>query len=234
MDVNNITQLVSLRRGDFGQLLSYPEWVKTLIAELDGQAWTTGIASDKKQRGSSINVDVYAFDNAQSLAIVQVRECVFHPRRWNRVRKDYYLIGRNENGNAFAHPVDSVARSKSALATPEGGVRFALMRIWDCTESQLSRIVRNGDVALIPLGARDEKRVSGQWEQWEGNQVLVADSHLVEAPEFYTCGAELYARGRVTIRHIKGQHPTVTGEGLWRIQHGLRADTWSFTTPTAD
>jgi len=222
-------------RGHFGQLLSHPSWVGAILKDLDGVAWETGIESDKKQRGESVNVDVYSYDEARGLAVVQVRWCRFRPGRYNKVRKDYYLIGRNENSQAFAHPVDSVARSKSALASIQGGVIFALTHIWDCTEVQLYKIIRNGDVALIPLSSRDENRISPHWELWEGTKVLIAESHLVEAPQFYSSkSGELYARGRVTIRHLKGQHPTVTGEGLWRVQHGVRADTWGFSRPTAD
>src|SRR5262249_20524609 len=121
MSIEDSTQTIATGRGNFGELNRYPVWVSKLLEELDGQAWEAGIASDKKQRGSSVNVGVYSFDERQQLAVVQVRQCVFHPRRWNKVRKDYYLIGRNENGSAFAHPVNSVARSKNALETLEGG-----------------------------------------------------------------------------------------------------------------
>lgn len=235
MSIQNSTlETTSTARGHFGQLLSAPGWVSALVKELDGVAWETGIESDKKHRGESVNVDVYGVDAAQGLAVVQVRWCRFHPRRWNKVRKDYYLIGRNENGNAFAHPVDSPARSKTALATVDGPVRFVLAKIWECRESQLAGLIRNGDVALIPMAKIDQKRIAAMLEKWDGQRVLIADSHLVEAEEIFTRGSELYARGAVTIRHTKGQHPTVSGAGFWRVQHGVRAATWGFTHPTAD
>lgn len=217
-------------RNDFGAIRSYPDWVTELLQSLDGTAWTSGIESDKKHRGTSINLDVYSYDEQRQLAVAQVRECTFHPKRFNRVRKDYYLIGRNENGNAFAHPIETVARSRRAMASAEAGVLLALSRIWECEIDELDHIVRNGDVAFVPA-------VLPTGATLVGNHVglRVATSHAVEAEELYEFGGRLYVKGHAKIDHLKGQHPTARVKSrVWRIQAGLRASNWGFTTPTTD
>ena len=81
-------------------------------------------------------------DRERGLFVLQVRQCRFRPGRFNRVRKDYFLCGENENGNAFAHPVDVIATNAR--------VPVALCRIWNVTPSTIPKIIRQGDVAVIP------------------------------------------------------------------------------------
>src|ERR1700722_810594 len=86
-----------------------PKWAEKIIDELNGVSFEIGIESDKKQRGSAVNCAVMDYDEAQQLFVLQVRKSDFHPRRYTSVHKDYFLCGRNENGNCFAHPVDVIA-----------------------------------------------------------------------------------------------------------------------------
>jgi hypothetical protein len=218
-------------RNRFGALSTVPQWVAAILKELDGKAWETGIEADRKGRGSSINVDVYSYDETRQLAVVQVRLCTFRPGRFNHVRKDYYLIGKNENGNAFAHPVESVARSKKAMATVDGGVTLALTRIWNCDAEDLDEIRRNGDIAFIPVFCLPDSAV-----RVEENGLTLRDSHVVEADELYKdVDGTYYVRGRARIKHLKRQHKqTNAPRGFWRVQPGLRASNWGFTAPTAD
>jgi len=194
-----------------------------VLFDLDhGNAWRTGIRSDKKKRGTAINVLVTAEDTwqGQALAIVQVREAVFHPKRFTAVRKDYYLAGRNENGVAFAHPVEATARST---------VRKVLAKVWRCDPRDLDDIERNGDVAFVPV-----RHPPAELEPVAG-PVLLAGSHELTGDLFKSPRGTLYVRRRGTIRHRKGQHPTTrVRDGLWRIQEAVRAQGWGFTTPTAD
>ena len=193
-----------------------------------------GIASDKKQRGTSINVDCYSYDQGRGLAVVQVRQCQFRPGRFNRVRKDYYLIGTNENGNAFAHPIETVARSKKTFETAEAGVLLALSRIWNCKTDEVDYIVRNGDVAFVPV-----VRVPATAQVVEGNQITVRESHhvkaLADSKIYRDADGTIYVKGIAKIEHSKGQHPTAKVKGgSWRVVAGARAATWGFSSPTAD
>lgn len=218
----------SAARNDWNAIKESPEWARNLIWEAEkAGVYTTGIESDKKQRGSSINVDLYGYDKAQGLIVVQVRQCIFHPRRYNQVRKDYYLIGHTESGNVFAHPVDTPARSKKALETPENTVAFVLSRIWDCPADELHLIVRQGDVAFVPSTLPKNAVESG-------NSVILRETHKITGKIFKTPDGTLYCE-RARIKHLKGQHAPVSVKGnYYRIQAGIRASVWGFTRPMGD
>lgn len=219
-------------RGEYNQLLTKPEWVVQLCNELEQVgAWETGIVSTSNRsrtryNGTAVNVDAYGYDERQKLAVFQVRETVFSSKRFNRTHKNYFLCGYNENGNAFAHAIDSVARYDG---TPEATVAKALCKVWQCTEKQLASIVRNGDVAFIPQ--------PNTWFKEHvpvASKVLLAESHLVEG-NIFESGDKLYVRGHASIAHTKGQHPSVAVEkGVYRLQVGYRAETWSFSLETHD
>lgn len=203
-------------------------WTKAIIEQLDGQSFEIGIESDKKRRGSAVNVEVMDEDANRGLFILCVRKTEFHPRRFSRTRKDYFLCGRNDNGNPFAHPVEVNAKSAR--------VETALCRIWQTTPSVLDKIVRQGDVALIP-----ERSINyGDVEEFQVSEFAVGDSHLVHAERVYIGkdGKDVYVTGAVQVRHLKDQHPQIATKlpvsKLYRVQLGVRAKTWGFARPTAD
>jgi len=214
-------------RNGYGALILLPRWVRDLVAEAEAAGvFTRGIESDRKNRGSSINVDVYGYDEAQGLAVIQVRECQFRPGRYNKIRKDYYLIGRTESGNVFAHPVETPARSRKALETPETTVAFVLSRIWDCPADELHLIVRQGDVAFVPAVLP-----AGAVES--DNSVTIRKTHRITG-RIYRHGRDYYT-DRASLVHTKRQHSTVrVSGGYYRIVEGYRAAVWGFTTPKGD
>lgn len=215
-------------RNDWNAILETPAWVKTLMHEAEkAGTYTTGIESDKKQRGSSINVDCYGYNEAEGLAVIQVRQCIFRPGRFNKVRKDYYLIGHTESGNVFAHPVGTPARSKWALETPENTVAFVLSRIWDCPADELHLIVRQGDIAFVPATLpKDAAEIE--------NEVVLRETHRIRGKLYRTPNGTLYCE-RASMVHKKRQHATVRVSGnYYRIQAGIRASVWGFTRPVGD
>ena len=220
-------------RGHYHEIRQVPAWVAQLLADLDGKSWSTGIESDRKQRGSAINTAVYSYDEARQLAIVQVRQCVFHPRRFSQVRKDYYLLGRIEDGSAFAHPIEFRAAGRAVGPDLSAGVRLALTRIWECDESDLDDIVRNGDVAFVPVS-----RIPDGAILVEENHIVIRETHHVQGlagGELWRSGKTYYVRGRAKIEHAKGEHPTARIRcGVWRVQAGVRASVWGFTRPVGD
>lgn len=219
-------------RDSFNALTEIPEWCASLMraVEKDG-AWTTGIESDKKKRGSAINCDLYGYDAEQGLAVVQVREAQFRPGRFTRVRKDYYLIGRTESGATFAHPIDSPARSSRALATPETCVSYVLARIWNCREVDLGDIERQGDVAFVPVPRIPKTAVQVQ----NGEAVMIRDTHRLTGDVWRDTDGTLYTRRGARLIHTKRQHAPVKAKaGVYRVQPGIRAETWGFTAPHGD
>jgi hypothetical protein len=224
-------------RNDFGALLQVPEWAQQLVkaAEQAG-TYTTGIASDRKGRGTAINVDCYGYDAAQQLAVVQVRECRFRQGRFNKIRKDYYLLGTVESGEVFAHPVDSPARSTRAMASPEACVAWVLAQVWDCAVEDLPELRRQGDIAfipaLLPLGAKP----------LVVQTITVRQTHVIEAHRIWEhCWGRradevtYYVSKRARAVHTKGEHATVrVRHGYFRVQPGIRARVWHFTAPVGD
>lgn len=202
------------------------EDIQHVLHELDGTAWTTGIESDKKKRGSAINIQVTSEDvwQGQTLALVQVREAVFHPNRFTSVHKQYFLVGRNENATAFAHPVKATIRNS---------VRQILARVWDCDVRDLDDIQRNGDVAFVPV--RTPPAVLLPPVDPSTNSIIVAHSHKLVGNIFTDERGRVYVRKTGKLVHTKGQHPTAkVKEGLWRVAVAKRDLYWAFSRPTAD
>lgn len=227
----------TVRRNTYGAILpsEYPDWVKQLLNELDGDednnAWETGVDSDRKGRGSAVNVAVYGWDDEQQLAVVQVRLARFHPRRYTEVLKNYYLCGRNENGNAFAHSIESPIRSKRYLNSTNGAVVTALCKIWDCKESQLPTLRRNGDVAFI------EEEIPKNAERFAVNRIECADSHILHAENIFVTEDRIYVHGKAKIQHTKHQHPTQlirSDNKTFRVMVGIRASEHDFSKQTRD
>ena len=222
-------------------------WVETqrILQELEGgevdehqaPAWETGCAFDRKGRGEAINVGVYgfAFCGKQILAIVQVRRYAKqHANWWPSVRKNYFMVGRNEGTHSpFAHPIPA-GTVHSAIRrdpSPEHVVQAAQAWIFEVAVDKLPNILRHGDVAAIPVRSLP----CGERVQLEDipEGVIVIDSHVLHATEIVRIGQRLFARNPL-LHHLKGQHANVSGQGWHRIQVGLRASYWKFAKPTAD
>ena len=221
-----------LARGDYNEYRHYPDWVAALVKEAEAAGvYTTGNESVRRSRGprgTAVNVDVYGWEEAQGLAVVQVRECVFRAGRYNRVRKDYYLLGHTEDGAVFAHPVTSPARSKTAMADPEACIQWVLSGIWDCPIADLPDIRRQGDIAFVPATL---PATAGMLIEQE---ITVRDSHVIRADRIYRDGKTYYVTRRARAVHTKGEHAPVRTNGVFRIQAGIRAKVWGFTAPQGD
>lgn len=200
-------------------------WVREITEELDGVAYDVGIESDKKNRGSAVNIDVVDQDNEQQLIVIQVRESEFHPRRYTRVRKQYLLAGRNENGNAFSHPIPT--REVAHKRKPGDKIRHALAYIWDIAPCDVDDVRRNGDVAFIPV-----REIPASMTPVPSPQYL-ADSHRVTG-ELFEADGKLYARPGSSISHVKGQHAAVRTAEFARVAVGRRHQKYYFAQPTAD
>lgn len=117
-------------------------------------------------------------------------------------RKFRYLVGRNENGNAFAHPIPNHIKT----------LKKAIDWIWDGNKI----VDRQGDIAITPAphlknppsAVEDDRRI--------------IDSHRVEG-EIYENGAMYVRNGK--IYHSKGQHPEIeVGDDWMRILIARESD----------
>jgi hypothetical protein len=219
------------QRNSWNALNEWPSWAKDLDrAAQQAGAYETGIVSDKRQRGTAINVDLFGFEEEQGLIVVQVRQAVFHPRRHTEVRKNYLLIGRNEEtGGVFAHPVDSPARSKKALETPQTAVAYVLAKVWGCRVEDLPEIHRQGDIAFVPVRSvpADATEVQGP--------VVLRGTHKITGDKILRSGDTYYVVKRGHLSHTKRQHAPVTvRNGFYRVQEGNRASLWGFSLQKGD
>ena len=216
------------RRNNYHAIIGRPEWVRELLTKIEqAGTYTRGIETDKRGYGFAINVSVYGYDEIQRLVVMQVREC--HITKYgNNVRKDYYLVGYNEQNNVFAHAIESPCRSpKIQNELPEATIRHVLAGIWECEEHQLEHIIRQGDIAFIPATL---PRNSVEIE----NQITLRDTHRITGKIFRAPNGKLYCE-RASMKHTKGQHVAVRVSGkYYRIQTGQRAETWGFSAPTKD
>ena len=212
-------------RSEWNALNYTPPFCSQLMREAEkAGAWTTGISS-RRQRGTAINCDLYGYDEALGLCVVQLRQAQFRPGQFTKVRKDYFLIGHNEDGSFFSHPVDSPARSPRALESPEACVQWVLSKIWDCRFEDVGEVERQGDIGLVPVS-----RLPLGAEKVEGS-IILQDSHKLSG-DIWLAGGIYYTRRGSRLVHVKGEHEPVKAKGgYYRVQPGVRANVWGFTAP---
>lgn len=194
--------------------------------------WKQYADFDKHRRGSCINVDIYGIDAENDLYICQVRQFTRQYKNgFGNTKKSYFLIGYNENGNPFAHPVSGhkIHAAIKKDPSPESPVRAARAWIWGIKEDQLDRVLRNGDTALIPA-----KRPPKTAEEItpDNGMMKIIDSHYIYSRDIRLNG-DIYAHNP-TLRHFKNQHPTQKGKGWYKIVIGNRAQNHDFARPTID
>jgi len=232
---------MNAHRGRYGEIPLYRldaetrERVTALVEAAAGAtkvdehgSWEFGITRLNRRgtRWQALNWDLYAHGRdvhtGELLAVVQIRQSV-SGRRWNRVRKNYFLLGRNEDGSTFAHPVSAMC-VHSAIRAGQDVVRRVQDWIFG---GDYGQVRRQGDIALIPL-----RRAAG--ERTPLQMMLLEDSHELHASEVRLgAGGVVYAKDpRLT--HLPGAHPTVVADGWHKIVSGRRASFWRFAAPTID
>lgn len=232
---------MNAHRGSYGEIPLYHldaetrSQVAALVADAAGAAkvdehgtWEFGVASLNRRgtRWAALNWDLYGYGHdahsGELLAVVQIRQAV-RGRRWTRIRKNYYLIGTNEDGTAFAHPVSANA-VHHAIRAGRDVIRAVQGWIFGCDYAQL---LRQGDIALIPL-----RRAAG--ERTPLQSLVLEDSHELQANEIrFGAGGVVYAKDP-TLIHLPGAHPTVAADGWHKVITGRRASFWTFAAPTID
>lgn len=186
---------------------------------------------DKKGRGSSLNHDLYGYDPAQGVAVVQARQAFReHKNDYLSTHKTYFLVGRNEiTGEYFRHPVSAHAVRAAIRKDPDPSavVRSVQRWMWEVTEAQLAQSVRQGDLLLVP-----EKRVPDWTESKLYHRLTVAESHEIRAEEIRLNG-RCYALNP-TVVHTKGQHAPVAVQGWVSIRVARAAQAWDFAARIGD
>jgi hypothetical protein len=129
--------------------------------------------------------------SGELLALVKVSRERTYSKQYTRQfgkgrRSDKYLIGQNETGTRFAHPVSD------SCETLEQAINW----IWDNNKI----IARHGDIAITE--SKTVKNLTGQIV----NEYQIMDSHVFTG-ELHKNGSTYVRNG--TLIHKKGQHPDV-------------------------
>jgi len=205
-------------------------------------AWSIGATWNRKSRGGqAVDRSVYGVDlvAGQPLGVVQVRHYAQTPYQAKHGYRGstccaWFLVGRNEGtGLPFAHPINPrpIVRVLSRTTPPELPVTLARAWVFDIEPSMLPRVVRHGDVALVPV----PRLPGGRREQIPGTPegVQVIDSHVLQATEIWHVGRVLYALDPF-LQHLGEQHADVRATGWHRVQVGLRTTERNFARATKD
>lgn len=191
---------------------NYKEYLKTkegkeYILTRKVKEFAQSTAVDQDEHGiyrSSDDISIYVIEAVNSkkdmkkyhasgelLALVRVSRERAYSRQYTRnfgkgKRSDIYLIGQNETGTRFAHPVSD------SCETLEQAINW----IWDNNKI----IARHGDIAITE--SKTVKNLTGQIV----NEYQIMDSHVFTG-ELHKNGSTYVRNG--TLIHKKGQHPDV-------------------------
>ena len=229
------------QRGSYGEIPLYHldaetrSQVAALVEAAAGAAkidehgsWEFGIAPLNRRgtRWQALNWDLYGHGHdahtGALLVVVQVRQVV-SGRRWNQVLKNYFLVGQNEDGTTFAHPVRAHV-VHHAIRAGQDVVKSVQDWIFGGDYAQMRR---QGDIALIPL-----RRACG--ERTPLQMMVLEDSHELHATEIRLGhDGAVYAKDP-TLIHLPHTHPTVGAAGWHKVVSGRRASFWKFAAPTVD
>ena len=188
--------------------------------------WEFEASFDGKGRGYATNWDLYGYGrdihNKKLLAVIQIRRYVREKKNWYpSIRKNYFLLGRNEDGSVFSHSVES-RTIHAAINSGKEVVKACQDWIF---QVDYRKVIRQGDIALVPV-----RKALG--EITTEKTVILQDSHLLYADEIFSNGT-IYALNPYLV-HQPHVHPDIKAQGLYKIVVGQRAAYWRFAAPTID
>ncbi len=217
-----------VHRNGYDAIITVPDPIKDLVKRVrEAAGWETGITSAGTGKGGyeARSIDVYGYDISRSLAVIQIRRAWKKKASWfTEVSKAYALVGIDE-GQIFSHPLTSSPRRNPHLRdlTPEEVVTWAESKIFGVPVSKLHTIIRQGDIALVPVrgipSAADVIPGTGV------RTVTLQSSHrvMVDGTIFRHDG-RIYADGALEVVHVKGEHKAISGSGKFRVVVGEKAD----------
>lgn len=230
-------------RGNYGQLLQNtiePKTLKTCLNlfkdvcnsdKIDEHGnWEFGAEFDSKGRGYAINWDIYAIGkdtfSKKILMVIQIRKWEKRSRNgFASVKKSYFLLGRNEDNTAFAHPVE--ARVIHHAIKVDDDIIKAVQR-WMFGISY-EKIIRQGDLGLLPVSIKSNMQNASSTL----SEVVLQESHHVYAEKIIESDNFIYALNPRMV-HIPKTHPEISHKGWAKVITSRRGNFHSFAAPTID
>ena len=179
-----------------------------ILAELQAQNFIPRKNLEYNSRNEvieAVNIDMYGMDSEAGLYLIQVRYWR-KGKRYNTKRKDYFLIGRNENNSAFCHSVEVAAFRNKKAYTPEEKIRAAQSWIFGVKYDQMAEVIRQGDMGFMPL----KKALPKNSFIDLGKTHIVGESHVIHAEQILqdVKTNKIYAL-RPVMKHSKNQHDDI-------------------------
>jgi hypothetical protein len=200
----------------------------TASAKVDEhRGWKFGVNSNGRGQVSALNWDLYDYGrdyyNKTTLIVIQIRQ--FERRKVNyfsQIRKNYFLIGKNEDNSIFAHCIEgrvihnAIKRKKDVIHAVQSWI----------FENDYKKVNRQGDIGLVqvktPLG-----------NDTELTKVVLENSHEISAEKIFLKGEYYYVLNPKVV-HYQNVHPTLDMQGWYKVVVGRRSDFWMFAAPTVD
>jgi len=192
---------------------------KKMIEEIehgatDEHGWKSGFSGDGVKAGNNhgynlTRVEIIAEDASREMAVILVinifkRKATHYPT----IKKTRYLIGRNENGIAYAHPIPALPamRKTSGAAC----IDAVCCWIWGIESQQLAGLRRCGDTAAVRVLAPPRGAL-----RLPVKKIGIIDSHIIDhARDIMYTDRAVYIRGGYLI-HTKHQHPAARVPTTW-------------------
>lgn len=193
-----------------------------LLRVLSEIGFREGVIGRRRGGYDAFNCDVYGYDVERNLIALQVRHTwCDKDKGWTRQQKWYGLAGEDE-GQLFSHVIPTSFRRIPDLScmTPAAVVRWAESKIFRVPVSRLGTMIRQGDVALVPVRAiprtavvTTEKRITIR-----GSHEVFVDGAVYKD---HVTGRR-WADGLIEIDHQPGEHRAIDAEGRFEIVAGTR------------
>lgn len=235
-------EITKMWRGAYGQIVSatYEDGVNLhcdkVIKIFATVLPETFAEFDKKMRGDALNLDLYGYDEDQGVAVIQIRHAFrMYKNGFMNVHKDYVLVGQNEETKEFfRHPVSGHAIHAAIRKDPthlEAAVRGAQRWMWEVSDAQLAKGIRQGDILMVPSDRKPPKAIP-----LDEKSVVVAGTHEINAAEFCKDTKGNIWAFAPTMRHTKGQHSIAHGQGeFWHaIKVGRESQAWEWGVRLGD
>jgi hypothetical protein len=235
---NGTTADAAVRRGRFGEIFGKVAGrdVTDIVAEFEAALPEEMASFDNGDRGDAINHDLYGYDAARGLAVIQVRHAFRRARNhFLNVRKSYFLVGYTETGEPFRHPVGAGAVRAAVRKygdDPAEVVRAAERWVFNVTPNQYARSIRQGDVLMFQA-----RGTPGETAEDVGTRLTVLDTHEVRAEAIKKDGrGEVWAYDPA-VYHLENDHAPVYADGVdewWIVRPGREATAWDFAQRLGD
>lgn len=176
--------------------------------------------------GWALNWSLYGYakdcHNKKFLALIQIREARREKRGYYiQVRKNYFLLGRNEDGSVFAH---CVGAGKIHSSIKKGKCPVKAVQDW-IFGKDYKKVLRQGDLGLYPSRKPKGVTLTGSF--------LYEESHRIDSKQICIAGEKIYLYNPA-ITHLRGVHPRIEGQGWYQLLEARRAESWDFAKPTID